>query len=109
MLFNPATAKAAAVKSVQVRRERRNNPPVIPPLPLLSPLEADYVTNRIARTRAHIEAIDRDLAGAVEPMDKERLARALALLQGVEADLSGRPKPGALRPREPKSSTSGGY
>ena len=58
----------------------------------------DYLSERIANTRAHIVRLDKLMLSEVDPQKLQWLATTLAKLSEVERILSGRPNPGHLRP-----------
>jgi hypothetical protein len=75
-----------------------------PELPAESPDK--YTQDRIARTRRHIQGIDRQLEASDDPKEIKSLCDALARLEEIERILSGRPLPGSRRPGRDKPTKS---
>ena len=109
-LFTAATARQAALKSVEVQRQKRSAEAQRRLLPASAPLQApappavdDYTRLRLVCVRSQLGLVDAAIlkeAGKDYP-DGQRLnwlAAAQERLAEQERVLAGRPMPGSLRP-----------
>lgn len=65
---------------------------------LASVPEAEYRLQRLSRTRAQLEALDKELEGETDTKAIKALCDSIKALSEVERILAGRPLPGSHRP-----------
>jgi hypothetical protein len=96
--FSPELARQMAVKAAEARRRKRAERIARAQEPIPEPEQpVEYVAERIARTRAHIERLDSKLLKANDPQEIKWLSDSIAKLQDVERILSGRPAPAPFK------------
>jgi hypothetical protein len=104
--FTAANARENAAKAHAARRRRLatgDSPGVnAPQTPQFGPLEAGdaYVARRLARVRAQLDAVDKEIEDSISGDSKrlKELTDAQSRLAEQERLLSGRPLPGSRRP-----------
>lgn len=99
--FTSETARAAAVKSAQVRRARiERRQALLLPLPQGQPKPELVQGISIACLRTRLEQIDELIACCKDPDDLDSLTRAFERLFRVWQVLTETPDPGRLQPRQ---------
>ena len=104
--FSRENARELAIKGNLARKRKREAELArLAQKDALADLEPEekHRLRRVARTREHIERLDRMLARCNEPKDLKAIADALAKMEEVERVLSNRPLPGSRRPKAEKA------
>ena len=111
--FTAENARLMALRSVEARRQRKDNPQPSATQPSANTLATldDYQAKTIVRVRERMDKLLDLLEEEEDPNKLDRLASAFAKLQEEERKLAGRPLPGSRRPSPEKSKprTPGSY
>lgn len=97
--FNHDNAHAMAAKSAQARRERQAQLEIVQ---ANSPVDQQYIAQRLVCVRTQIERLNQRLEQEQDPVKLEKLINGIYKLTELERVLSGRPLPGQLKPTAPR-------
>jgi hypothetical protein len=114
MRFTTANARENAAKALASRKANylamkaaKNGQslqlPASPAMAAEAPATDDFSRARLACVRKQLNRIDDMMKTETDPAKLDKLASALSRLAEQERQLAGRPLPGSLRPKEPKS------
>lgn len=117
ILFSTANARQMAARSHEARRLRlaQAESHADSPTAGRAPVTDSYLLQRLARVREQLRRLDDWISEELKAKTADgqprqpdgqridRLAAASARLTEIERTLAGRPLPGSLRPREPRS------
>jgi hypothetical protein len=94
-LFTVESGRLAGLKSVEVKRQRKLNPPQNDPIVVESSVEPDFLAADLA---CACDETLKELRKAKQPQHKAQLARALRDLRETWHLATGKPRPGLTRP-----------